>query len=68
MRQPPYTTKSGLQIGKDYVPPRHVYYSRDELKLQRALIDKPVPAWRSPVAGLYIGCFATLLVIWLLTS
>lgn len=37
----PYKTKSGVQIGKYYQPPKYVEYDDDMLKLQSYLIYHP---------------------------
>lgn len=37
----PYKTKSGVQIGKYYQPPKYVEYDDDMLKLQSYLIYDP---------------------------
>ena len=39
MRQPPYTTKSGLQIGLLYQPPLRLHHDRDARLLQDALLN-----------------------------
>jgi hypothetical protein len=40
MRTTPYTTKSGLQIGCNYEPPKRIWEpSRTETMLQKALLD-----------------------------
>lgn len=38
----PYTTKSGLQIGKYYQPPKYVEEDCDMIQLQSYLIHDPV--------------------------
>lgn len=38
MRQPPYTTKSGLRIGCEYRPAQRPQHDEDALRLQQALI------------------------------
>jgi hypothetical protein len=38
MPTPPFTTRSGLQIGSAYTPPQRPYHDRDALKLQDALL------------------------------
>lgn len=44
MRVPPYTTKTGVQIGVFYEPPRqHTVLSADMERLQIALLRKPQP-------------------------
>ena len=35
----PYTTKTGLQIGLLYEPPRQNYMSADQERLQKALLS-----------------------------
>lgn len=52
MRVPPYTTKTGLQIGVFYEPQRqHTVLSADMERLQTALLHKGKPARRWPVLG-----------------
>ena len=43
MRVPPYTTRTGLQIGIRYEPPRS-YVHEDMVPLQSVLLKK-VPTW-----------------------
>jgi hypothetical protein len=40
MRTPPLRTKSGLQIGLLHQPKRPVLMSRDELRIQEAMLRK----------------------------
>jgi hypothetical protein len=42
-RQPPFTTRSGLQIGLLYQAHRPVHHDRDALRLQDALLNKRQP-------------------------
>ena len=44
MRVPPYTTRTGLQIGIRYEPPRS-YVHEDMVPLQSVLLDKPAATW-----------------------
>jgi hypothetical protein len=44
MKQPPYTTSSGLQIGSRYEPPRHNSHTREDDFWQGVLLGDP-PAW-----------------------
>lgn len=42
MRQVPFTTKSGVQIGRDYRPTTKPHHDKDALRLQDALLgNKP---------------------------
>lgn len=51
MTTPPYTTKSGLQIGSLYTPTPRPTLDADALLLQRALIGKQD---RKPSGGMVI--------------
>lgn len=42
----PYTTRTGLQIGREYTPTARPYHDRDALRLQSALLgQKPQTDW-----------------------
>jgi len=42
VRQVPFTTKSGVQIGRDYRPTTKPHHDKDALRLQDALLgNKP---------------------------
>lgn len=54
----PYTTKSGLQIGKYYQPPKYVEEDDDMIRLQSYLIYDPAKlkrTWWANRIALYIS-------------
>jgi hypothetical protein len=62
----PYTTKTGLKIGKFYEPPREIPHpDRDAAKLQRALLDEPTPNDWDGVA-IVLSCLCIAIVSWML--
>jgi hypothetical protein len=44
VKQPPFTTQAGVQIGLLYQPQRPVFHDRDALKLQSALLNRRQPS------------------------
>ena len=42
-KQPPFTTRSGLQIGRYYQPTTKPYHDKDALRLQTALLHDREP-------------------------
>lgn len=63
MKRPPYTTRSGLQIGIYYEPPRKFEISGDMDRLQSALIGRhqPIGSYVKEWAG-YLVLLGTVLV------
>jgi hypothetical protein len=60
----PYTTKSGLQIGCNYVRPQHSQMSHDAELLQMALLDvEPEFSQRRVVGFIAYVLFFALLVL-----
>ena len=54
----PYTTRTGLQIGRLYIPQQRPHHDRDALRLQSALLGhKPQTDWDG------IGIVAFVLVV-----
>lgn len=42
----PYTTKTGLQIGRLYIPRQRPHHDRDAIRLQNALLgQRPARDW-----------------------
>jgi hypothetical protein len=48
----PYTTKTGVQIGLLYEPPKRNYMSADQEKLQEALLRTPRGALLNALANM----------------
>ena len=68
MKTVPYTTKSGLQIGCNYTPPRRMYEpTRTESMLQTALIGGESTDWDGIVIAVFIAALVAspfLVVAW----
>jgi hypothetical protein len=43
VRQPPYTTRSGLRIGCEYRPAQRLHHDEDACRLQAALLAGSMP-------------------------
>lgn len=51
----PYTTKTGLQIGRLYIPKQRPHHDRDALRLQSALLgNRPNTDWDGIVIALAV--------------
>lgn len=62
----PYTTKSGLQIGRLYMPTARPYHDRDAIRLQSALLGhKPAIDWDGIV--IVAVCLAVLAAVFIAT-
>lgn len=61
----PYTTKTGIQIGKYYQRPKYIEQDTDMLLIQSYLIYDPAIIRRHNLAKLIYGCFITGLLIYL---
>lgn len=65
----PYTTPSGLKIGRLHVPRQHVTHSEDALRIQSALLAQRKAAQSNPIAdkavelALCVGALVSLAVI-----
>jgi len=62
----PYTTKTGLQIGKYYEKPKYIEQDSDMLLIQSYLIYDPWVIRRHNLAKLTYGIFITLLLGYLI--
>lgn len=61
MRRTPYTTRTGVQIGLMYQPPRRMETSQDMERLQRALLGRSgVPQGRWAPYLWLCACAATI--------
>jgi hypothetical protein len=65
----PYTTKSGLQIGRNYTPPQRNYMSADAELLQSALLGIEPEFSQRRIAGwvaytLFLVALYTALIVW----
>lgn len=68
-KQLPYTTKSGLQIGCNYIPPQHNYMSADAELLQSALLGIEPEFSQRRIAGwvayvLFLIALYAVLIVW----
>lgn len=68
MKRTPYTTRSGLQIGICYEPPRRYETSADMDRLQSALIGRGKPIWSLKEWGGYLTVLGLVLVAALVTN
>jgi hypothetical protein len=62
----PYTTKTGLQIGKYYEKPRYIEYDSDMLLIQSYLIYDPAMIRKHNLMKLSYGIFITILLGYLI--
>jgi hypothetical protein len=62
----PYTTKTGVQIGKYYEKPRYVEEDNDMLLIQSYLIYDPATIRRHNLMKLSYGIFITVLLGYLI--
>lgn len=66
MNARPYftTTRTGIQIGRSYVPRRPLYsVTRSEEQVQRALLAKPPVPLRDRIAGVALAIAMALAVV-----
>jgi hypothetical protein len=61
----PYTTKTGLQIGKYYQKPNYVEYDQDMLLIQSYLIYDPEVLRKRNLIRFWYGFFIILLLSYL---
>lgn len=63
----PYRTKTGIEIGKFYVPPSHMEYSHDMELLQESLLTDDVTLRREKIKNMIyasvVGIMVFLLVV-----
>lgn len=58
---PPYKTPAGVEIGKNYTPPRRREFSVDEERIQRLLIGSPLDDGFEDLGRMAAICLAILL-------
>ena len=52
----PYTTSSGVQIGKNYTPIKRREFSRDEERIQKAFLAHPLDDGLEDIGRMAIVC------------
>jgi hypothetical protein len=62
----PYTTRSGVRIGSMYTPPaRGLEFSKDELRIQRALLGERTPIdWNGIAIVIITAAVVAALIFW----